>query len=384
MSFKDNLSNNDFLNDEKHKPKVKYVREHVNHINFCDNKGRVFCRLTNKIEFLSSKQHRECPYIAGGCQGQGIECEWEDYLPENYRIPYVESPQDEYKRVKELIKQGLLPKIAVRRNLMNEGKYKAYQKLVKERQACTCCKNFNMKNGNDILKENDINDIGLWTYSHTPGEYNLDAEILIIGQDWGNEKYINKFIEKRKQNAYHTKKNIPLNKSKDITTENLYKALSELGSKIDLSKQETPKSRNYFLTNIVLCYKTQDNMNAKVHKECYVNCKNRFLDKLINIIEPKIIITLGRNTFEYFWNTYDSNKKKCCHQEYRKSWSFSKIIEQGLEGNFKYMVGNNQIIVFPMAHTGKLGTINRQKSLGSNNSDAFLIDWEKLNKYITK
>lgn len=270
---------------------------------------------------------------------------------------------------------------------MNEGKYKAYQKLVKERQNCTCCKKFNMRNGNDILKENrenDIDDIGQWTYNHTPGIYNLDAEVMVIGQDWGNVKYYKDCVEK----GLLTKCNICLSEESDTTSKNLEKGLKQLGKYLDLEQHNgNSVCRNYFLTNIVLCYKTQDNMNAKVHKECYVNCKNKFLDKLIAIIKPKIIITLGKATFNNFWSK--SINENCAVEliykngncSYKKSQRFNDTILEGLKGSFVYKIDGHKIAVFPMAHPGPLGVLNRNKGINSRN---FIEDWEELNVYINE
>lgn len=72
----------------------------VNHINYPDDAGRIFCKEQGKIIKVDDSTWdicSNCPYFSGDYQGNGIECAYED----NAEFPtvYVDNPQAEYERV---------------------------------------------------------------------------------------------------------------------------------------------------------------------------------------------------------------------------------------------------------------------------------------------
>ncbi len=52
--------------------------ELVNHFNYMDKNGRIFCKRQDKIRKLAPeyKGCDDCPYLFGSLQGMGVECMW--------------------------------------------------------------------------------------------------------------------------------------------------------------------------------------------------------------------------------------------------------------------------------------------------------------------
>lgn len=86
----------------------------VNHINYPDNKNRIYCRKLNKIITLDKdgefwKTCQSCSLFAGDYQGLGVECQWED-SGEGYSA-YITDPNKELLRVSKEIDSKTLDKI---------------------------------------------------------------------------------------------------------------------------------------------------------------------------------------------------------------------------------------------------------------------------------
>lgn len=92
--------------------KIKKI-EQVNHLNYPDEKGKVFCRRFHKIRKmdLDGKFWNECvncKMLAGSVQGEGVECLWNDEGDYVYRCY---DPKEELLRVSKLIDKKVLKKI---------------------------------------------------------------------------------------------------------------------------------------------------------------------------------------------------------------------------------------------------------------------------------
>jgi len=118
----------------------------------------------------------------------------------------------------------------------------------------------------------------------------LDAKVLLIGQDFGNEDY---FIENAKSDGQKEKDN--------KTNLDLIKLFDEAG--FDLQDPKTP----LYFTNCVLGIKTGEKMSGGV-KDSWYSKTAQFIKELIYIIEPKVIIAMGRPAYLTVCKIY--NKKK--------------------------------------------------------------------------
>lgn len=132
----------------------------------------------------------------------------------------------------------------------------------------------------------------------------LDADVMIIGQDWGPYKDM-ELLYKRYVNG---EKWVDLiNEEKSLTKKNLFKFLKMTNKEMDESK--------IFITNAIMCARSGtnyrgDNINLK-YSTCA--CSN-YLKRQIEIVKPKVIVTLGyypllalSNIFEF---TVESNLTK--------------------------------------------------------------------------
>lgn len=111
----------------------------------------------------------------------------------------------------------------------------------------------------------------------------LDADVMIIGQDWGPYKDM-ELLYKRYVNG---EKWVDLiNEEKSLTKKNLFKFLKMTNKEMDESK--------IFITNAIMCARSGtnyrgDNINLK-YSACA--CSN-YLKRQIEIVKPKVIVTLG-------------------------------------------------------------------------------------------
>ena len=87
----------------------------VNHINYPNKRGEIYCRSTNKIMKMSSTKCESCPLLAGSAQGEGVECYYYDAIFKGDTEPLINSPEDELLRISKLIDQHVIDKTAVRK-----------------------------------------------------------------------------------------------------------------------------------------------------------------------------------------------------------------------------------------------------------------------------
>ena len=86
--------------------------ELVNHFNYMDRNGQIFCKRQNKVRKVAPKYKGcdDCPYLFGSLQGIGVECMWEDVPPLSPVGLEVRDPQEEFTRVSRLIDEKILKK----------------------------------------------------------------------------------------------------------------------------------------------------------------------------------------------------------------------------------------------------------------------------------
>lgn len=222
---------------------------------------------------------------------------------------------------------------------MNKSKQERYLELVKKRKEFSFkdLKNPSELNNGEYDKENVINPWSLW-------QGNIDADILVIGQDWGDIDYYlgNKGIDSDSN---------PTN----INLIELFKVLN-----MDIGTPSNPnKSLPLFFTNAILGIK-DNGMSSKAKDAWQRECTEEFLKPLIEIIEPNIIITLGVHAFKAIKRIYRLKQKPVL----KNLVSISPI-----------EVDNKKIFAF--YHCGRLGLANR-------NLDMQKEDWNKISGYIEK
>ena len=160
----------------------------------------------------------------------------------------------------------------------------SFEELIKDRQNCVRChKDDNLRHFDKILSmDGHPQLLSPWC---PIGENSRDAEILIIGQDFGIFKYL------------EDARNIDGLKSKEEGNSTNKKLIKYL-------KLANLRNKQMYFTNAILCVKkgasnntkSGVSMSAKVETGWFTNCSERFLKNLILHHLPKLktIITLGK------------------------------------------------------------------------------------------
>lgn len=150
----------------------------------------------------------------------------------------------------------------------------------------------------DLWRHGD--QINLWTYWQGHQLRNIDekgVDVLLVGQDWGNpwskkNAHLVKTIEKIQAGddvCY------PVNCSTDRNLICLFKAF---GDHVDITKKN-PGLRLFF-TNYSLGYRTGSETGGMTRR--LLRMDKEFFSDLVKTIKPKIIICLGKITFEAVTN----------------------------------------------------------------------------------
>lgn len=184
------------------------------------------------------------------------------------------------------------------------------------------------------------NQINLWTYWQG---YQLDdidkmgVDILLVGQDWGNpERNISvcKAIEEI-QNGSKTASYIPTVSTTDITLSEMFKAFGD----IDITKRD-PGMRLFF-TNYSLGYRCGSETGGMTKR--LMRQDEKLFNDLVSAVRPKIIICLGKLTYEMVSST--------------AAKGFIKQLKEGEPFKASFPM-NNAITVYGVAHPGARGLSN--------------------------
>lgn len=189
-------------------------------------------------------------------------------------------------------------------------------------------------------------DNGVWECDYVSpyslSAHNVNADVLIILQDWCSADSFTGEI------CFQTLK---LGHTPSVRTNiNLKKLLDE---HFDLSLEDT------YATNL-FPYVKKGQMNARIPAGDLLKAANDFTLPIINIIRPKLVICLGKNSFNAL----------------RKSCGLRSVsnMNEAVNANFKYL----ESTIFCQAHTGQLGQNNRNKG-GVNR---VVSDWELMKSAI--
>jgi uracil-DNA glycosylase len=222
-----------------------------------------------------------------------------------------------------------------------------YEELCQEIKKCTMCQNIQftpyLKNSDCFVHAKNSEEVyvNLWNR----WQHSLYAEIMIIGQDYG----------------FYNEENFR-------TDSNIKKMFEKVfGINID------EPNELLFFTNIANCYR-KNKSTGILNKGCLALCANKFMSRLIRIVEPKIIIVLGKSTFEAL--ACCDNARIICNNP----------VENNVGSKFKDIMGfdyelqfedGSKITVFPVYHLGANGMRNRTEQ-------EQLQDWERIFNYAEK
>lgn len=222
-----------------------------------------------------------------------------------------------------------------------------YAELCRDVKECTVCQNIKftpfIKNSDCFVHAKNSEEVyvNLWNR----WQHSLDAEVMIIGQDYG----------------FYDEENFRT----DINLKKVF--VKAFGINIE------EQNELLFFTNIANCYR-KNKSTGVLNKGCLALCANKFMSRLISIIKPKIIIVLGQSTFEAL---------ACCD---KAKLICNNPVENNIGDRFKDIISFNyslqfedgsNIAVFPVYHPGANGMRNR-------NEQEQLQDWERIFRYAEK
>ena len=117
-----------------------------------------------------------------------------------------------------------------------------------------------------------------------------------------------------------------------------------------------------FLSNAILCLKQEGGLQGPVKDEWFQNCGKKFLKPLIQVVNPKIVVALGRQAFKAILEAYDI--PYALSQTYR-----NVVIREGQSGGKKLPAGP---LLFPVYHCGSK-IINMTRDMNNQ-----LNDWKHI------
>lgn len=212
-------------------------------------------------------------------------------------------------------------------------------------------------------------EINLWTYWQGRGCY--DPQIMLVGQDWGSpwDKSANSTIEQiRLANHHQSYDYLRNNPSK--TDANLIKLFPEIGYD-DLMHPQ----KDLFFTNFVLGYRNQGCSGG--YRTEWAKRDQQYFSELVEILEPRVILCLGRSTFEAVLNALDSRAAV-------RIGNYNCFIESADNPVEVSRNSGANVNVFAVAHCGILGSLNRNRGR-EKTQDILEIqrnDWKRIIPYL--
>lgn len=218
---------------------------------------------------------------------------------------------------------------------MSSPRQTTYASLVSARKECARCDGLtNPSRCADGLYDSE--EIGPWTR----WQGNLDADLMVVGQDWGDVGY---FESHR-----------GLDEAKNPTNRRLRELLARAG--IEVAEVGTGAGRGtVFLTNAVLCLKS-GGLGGPVKPAWFAECGRRFLRPQIDLVRPRGVVTLGERAY-----------RGICHAFEMRPGSFRAAVESG--GEAEVLPG---VRLFPVYHCSP------RVLAATRTWDKQLADWRRI------
>jgi len=160
-----------------------------------------------------------------------------------------------------------------------------YATLVCARKACDRCVTSGLTNPARVRGGVfDSDEIGTWTRWNG----DLDARLLVVGQDWGD---VASFERQRGLD------------NQSPTNKMLSELLTSVGILVGPAPERVPAS-GVFLTNAALCLKV-GGAQAQVKREWFKNCGESFLRAQIELVRPKVVVSLGERAYLALSHAFD-------------------------------------------------------------------------------
>lgn len=209
-----------------------------------------------------------------------------------------------------------------------------YAELVARRKVCRACAELtNPSTVDDGAFDSDH--IGPW--SRWQG--NLSADLMVIGQDWGDTRYFRRFKG--------------LDEDRNPTNRTLMSLLQSTGLIIGPPSSAGSNSRVFF-TNAVLCLK-EGGLQGPVRAAWFQNCAP-FLRRQVEIIAPRVVATLGEHALQAVRQAFGLPRQN--------------LASAVADAEGEILVGNTRLIA--VYHCGAR-VLNSHRSI-----DAQMQDWTRI------
>ena len=239
-------------------------------------------------------------------------------------------------------------------------KKELYVKLIEDISCCHICEHMLTNPHSMMFEYLENDDHGLKTDKFYANLWNLwqgnlDADIMVIGQDFGQKEIAEEFYQKQRSGQYSCATDIRLHK--------LFNEIFDINL--------TDESNSLFFTNMANCYR-KNKTTGEIHSGWLPGCANKYMSRLIKIITPKVIIVLGKAAFEAMYCLEDLSVK-CENPIKTDKDTFSVIMNREY-----YLQGDGvNIRVFPVYHPGA-------NSMRNRTAEQQLQDWVKIKNYYDK
>lgn len=236
-------------------------------------------------------------------------------------------------------------------------------------------------------------EINFWAYWH--GRGNLDTtEVLLVGQDFGSYKKGNDIspmlsdcLEMEKEEATERYVEEIRADKQNKTDQNLIQLFKVLGNGYHADSYND----KLFFTNLCLGYRSREKISGG---DIYSQMKHDsiYLKELINMLEPKVVICLGKDTYISAL-TGLSKENQYLGDIKRIRNNFYESLEKG-ENHITIKKSGKCFEIFALSHTGHYGVINRNRfalkrreikedeDLKSDKLKYMKADWEKVKEYL--
>lgn len=211
----------------------------------------------------------------------------------------------------------------------------------------------------------DCEEINLWTYWQ--GRGNLDAKIMLVGQDWGCPWDASSDQVMRNVRNANLGLDYDYLEGNDSITDN---RLAELFQAISYDiRKPCP---DLFFTNFILGYRNRGISGG--YQTTWAKHDKGYFKELADIIAPKVILCLGRSTFEGVLSAFQMESTI-------RIKDFNSIIESNQNPVAVTLKDGSTAHVFALAHCGAMGTLNRNRKKNAGLT-LQMEDWKRIIPYI--
>ncbi len=179
---------------------------------------------------------------------------------------------------------------------------------------------------------------------YTKSASNVDADVMLVLQDWASSEYFERHggvISDLVELGYDSSVDTNINLKRLLKTH------------LNLDLQDT------YATNLMPFIK-QGGMSASIPMKVLVNAATEFALPQVKIVQPKIVICFGLQTF-------NAMRRACSKRKVNN-------MDDAINSHFSYELST----VFCQAHPGRLGQNNRNRG-GVNRVS---LDWNAMMEYL--